>query len=76
MLDSLAAKSGKPPKNEYTSSDPLLSRAEVARELGVAAITVDRYRRTGAIPAPLRLGGRPRWRLSVIEAVKAGAVTA
>ena len=72
MLDSLAAIGGKPLRTEYVAADPLLSREDVARELGVAAITVDRYRRNGIIPAPLRLAGRPRWRRSTIEAVKAG----
>ena len=73
MLDSLAATGGKPLRTEYVAADPLLSREEVARELGVAAITVDRYRRNGVLPAPLRLAGRPRWRRSVIEALKGGA---
>ena len=53
MLNSLAATGGKTSRPEYVAADPLLSREEVARELGVAAITVDRYRRNGIIPAPI-----------------------
>jgi predicted DNA-binding transcriptional regulator AlpA len=73
MLETTSAKSGKPPRNEYVASDPLLTRDQVAAELGVSVGTVDRYRLNGTIPAPLKLAGRPRWRRSAIEAVKAGA---
>ncbi len=58
----------------YHSADPLLTRAEVAIELGVSKPTVDRYRREGFLPA-IRLAGRPRWRLSVVEALKDAPAT-
>lgn len=54
---------------------PLLAgRREAARLLGLSLRALDRANASGTIPAPIRLGGRPLWRLTELESwVLAGA---
>ncbi len=61
------------PSDDYVVSDPMLSRAEVARELGISERTLSRYQDNGVLP-PIYVGARPRWPKSTVDAVKAGLV--
>lgn len=46
----------------------LLSLSELAELLGTSLRTVQRMNATGALPAPIRIGARPRWRRDEIDA--------
>ena len=49
----------------------LLTLKEVAAMAKVTTMTVYRWRRSGVLPAPLKLGGRARWpRQELEEALK------
>jgi len=48
----------------------LLTRAEVARLLGVSPNTVTRWAREGRLPSQVTLGGHHRFARSVVEQVK------
>lgn len=51
----------------------LLNAVEVGKKLGVSKTTIWRWRDSGALPSPLRVGGCVRWREVVIEEwIKAG----
>ena len=50
----------------------LLTVGEVARRYRISRTSLDRWRAQGAIPAPLRVNGRPRWRMSVLQAWEEG----
>ena len=45
-----------------------LTVADVAVRYKVSRTTLDRWRAAGSMPAAQRINGRPRWRLSVLEA--------
>ena len=45
----------------------LLNAIEVGRRLSVSKRTVWRLRDSGALPAPVRVGGSVRWRADIIE---------
>lgn len=55
--------------------DPMLTPAQVCQELGISAPTLTRWEANGTVPKGVVLGGKKRWRRSVIEAVKDGAAT-
>ncbi len=46
--------------------DRLLSRQDLARLFGVHPITIDAWTREGRIPAPIRVGFKPRWHPALI----------
>ena len=45
----------------------LLPQRELAQQIGVSARTLQRMRHERRLPAPVKLGGRPRWRRADIE---------
>jgi prophage regulatory protein len=56
-------------KAQPDSRPELLSRDDVARLTGLSPATVERYRRKGNLPAPIRLGpNRIAWVRSELEA--------
>jgi excisionase family DNA binding protein len=47
-----------------------LTRADVARRLGVSANTVSRWAREGKLPCQMTLGGHRRFDGAVVEAIR------
>lgn len=54
----------------------LLTPGEVMRRLNVSRKTVDRYRRSGSLPAIKLPGGHARFRREDVEAIERGEVPA
>jgi predicted DNA-binding transcriptional regulator AlpA len=52
----------------------LISGTEICRRLGISDETWRRWRAAGKAPAPIGLPGRPRWRVSDIDAFTQQAV--
>ncbi len=51
----------------------LLSKSDLARELGVSAKTIDRMDQTGKLPRSVGIGARKRWyRPRIVEWISAG----
>lgn len=50
----------------------VLTGPEVREQLGISRATWLRWRKSGAVPAPVTLPGAPRWRRSDIERFKEG----
>jgi predicted DNA-binding transcriptional regulator AlpA len=59
-------------KQKNIPLDPMLTPAHVCKELGISAPTLSRWEANGTIPKGVVLGGKKRWRRSVIEAAKDG----
>jgi excisionase family DNA binding protein len=58
------------PPSRVLPDDQLLNVAEVARALRVSKRTVQRWVKSGTVPAPIRLGGQsPYWLASAIRAL-------
>ena len=49
-----------------TETDPLISSAEIRRQLGdVSDMTIWRWEKAGILPEPIKINGRKYWRQSV-----------
>ncbi len=55
------------------SGDPFLCRRDGARRYRVSLRQWDRMRHQPGFPRPITVGGRPRWRLSDLEAYENGS---
>jgi predicted DNA-binding transcriptional regulator AlpA len=59
----------KPPERPAeTTRDPLLSKKDLAKRLGVSTRTIDRRRSAGDILEPVGGAGQPRWRPDEVDA--------
>ena len=57
--------------NLDSAENTFLTVAEVAARYRISRTSLDRWRAQGAVPAPSRFNGRPRWRLSELQAWEA-----
>jgi excisionase family DNA binding protein len=55
-----------------TQQEPLLTAAEIAKELRVHVATVSRWARAGRLPAITLPGGQRRYRRKDVDALSAG----
>lgn len=55
------------PMSPTKSPSLLIAQRELADLIGASERTVQRMRHEGLLPAPLKFGGRPRWRRADIE---------
>lgn len=59
-------------EKQETQQPALLSRAEVARQLGISKPTVQRLERAGLLPPVLQDVNRSYWAAADVERLKAG----
>ena len=59
-------------RSETSLEHHYLTRADVARLLGVSPNTVTRWAREGRLPSQVTLGGHHRFELAVIEQIREG----